>query len=428
MEITNKHKVKLSLFLDRKVRNDSNIDRSEWVYPVKIGVKAPIGKTQVVGLLLPDVTKMTEAEFNVCTNAQGHGKYGLEPFNNTLIKYNQSINGMPRFDFELFKKSLTIKGLQKENDLSEYFNMKMREVNKKKWNASGIYQTVLNSLVSFNDGVIPSFQDLTVDFVSRWDEWNKAKGNRGISEYAKQVRAVMMIAVKDGVITYDSIPFGTNKGGNVQKFALSPSGVDKFFIGLDLINIIESTPLDKYDTKYRDLWLLSFYMGGINFSDLIRLKWSQYNQINSQMSWERNKNLRRSDVMEIVCPVSEPARKIIERYASEDRSSDAYIFNFAPTNNGPHAIDNKVHKMRRRLTSVVRDICEHTGFADYKKVSFKTARNCFASHAREYGFKTEQIQRILGHETVSTTELYLGKLDKTEIDSFRDMMNQISGK
>src|SRR5690606_27822126 len=77
-------------------------------------------------------------------------------------------------------------------------------------------------------------------------------------------------------------------------------------------------------TMYRDFWLLSFYCGGINGADLLRLKKSNYNGESISYFREKTKTtakqVKRTDIYLVP-----HARQIIERYRDNSNQSQ-YLF------------------------------------------------------------------------------------------------------
>jgi integrase/recombinase XerD len=63
---------------------------------------------------------------------------------------------------------------------------------------------------------------------------------------------------------------------------------------------------------------------------------------------------------------------------------------------------------------IIKDLAEKAGI--HKKVSPHTFRHSFATHLLENGADLRAIQQMLGHESITTTEIYM-HLDKRFLKS-----------
>ena len=72
------------------------------------------------------------------------------------------------------------------------------------------------------------------------------------------------------------------------------------------------------------------------------------------------------------------------------------------------------HLTRERIFQIVKDLAESAGIR--KSISPHTLRHSFATHLLEGGANLRAIQEMLGHESISTTQIYI-HLDRTALRS-----------
>ena len=107
-----------------------------------------------------------------------------------------------------------------------------------------------------------------------------------------------------------------------------------------------------------------------------------------------------------VVPMSDTAIDTIKKYPDDrdeidvKRGEENILF-----------LNRRGHRLTRMMVFyIVRDLAESAGVM--KKISPHTMRHSFATHLLEGGANLRAIQQMLGHESISTTEIYL-HLDRT---------------
>jgi integrase/recombinase XerD len=70
------------------------------------------------------------------------------------------------------------------------------------------------------------------------------------------------------------------------------------------------------------------------------------------------------------------------------------------------------------IFTIIKRLAEKAGI--YKKISPHTFRHSFATHLLENGADLRAIQQMLGHESITTTEVYM-HVDRKHL---RDVMEQ----
>ncbi len=106
-------------------------------------------------------------------------------------------------------------------------------------------------------------------------------------------------------------------------------------------------------------------------------------------------------------PISQVALDEIDKYMRDSRAS-------VPVKRGCEDIlflNRRGNKLTRvMIYYIIRDLCEAAGIK--KTVSPHTLRHSFATHLLEGGANLRAIQQMLGHESITTTEIYV-HIDRT---------------
>ena len=106
-------------------------------------------------------------------------------------------------------------------------------------------------------------------------------------------------------------------------------------------------------------------------------------------------------------PISQVALDEIDKYMRDSRAS-------VPVKRGCEDIlflNRRGNKLSRvMIFYIIRDLCEAAGIK--KTVSPHTLRHSFATHLLEGGANLRAIQQMLGHESITTTEIYV-HIDRT---------------
>lgn len=141
------------------------------------------------------------------------------------------------------------------------------------------------------------------------------------------------------------------------------------------------------------------YSCGLRVSELVGLRLSQLYLQDEYICVEGKGNKQR------LVPISQQAVREIEQYMTDRATLDIksgeedYLF---LNRRGRHL-------SRVMVFYIVRDACERCGIK--KSVSPHTLRHSFATHLLENGANLRAIQQMLGHESITTTEIYV-HLDK----------------
>ena len=168
---------------------------------------------------------------------------------------------------------------------------------------------------------------------------------------------------------------------------LSVKEIDKMLASIDL-----STPLG-----YRNLTILeTLYGSGLRVSELIELKISDLYFDEGLVLITGKGNKQR------LVPLGKISAQKLQVYINEIRLH-------TPIKNGHQDIvflnQNGRQLTRAMIFTIVRKVAENAGIQ--KKISPHTFRHSFATHLLENGADLRSIQLMMGHESITTTEVYM---------------------
>lgn len=138
----------------------------------------------------------------------------------------------------------------------------------------------------------------------------------------------------------------------------------------------------------RDMWLLSFYLGGINLADLVKADLS-----GPVLSYQRSKTKeKKSGNKDTVLSIQPEARKIIKKYIGAD---GCIVIPY----NGSY--QNKCSYLNKCLKLLAAE-----AFISQTNFSFYSARKTFAQFAFEIGIRTEVIEYCIGQSVKANRPVY----------------------
>lgn len=262
---------------------------------------------------------------------------------------------------------------------------------------SETYRSALNSFRSYRCGDDIRLDLVTSETMEGYQAWLRGRGVtlNTISFYARILRAVYNRAVEDEIIR-DRHPFrhvytGINK---TVKRALPLRTISE----IRALDLSGDRPLD----LARDMFLMSFYLRGMSFIDMAFLKKSDLR--NGYVTYCRRKTGRR-----LMIAWTREMQAIVDKYPDNgsvyllpvirDVAADARS---AYRNTGY----NINHNLKRIAAMVGITV----------PLTLYVARHSWASAARAKGIPLSVISEGMGHDSESTTRIYLASLDTTLVD------------
>lgn len=310
-------------------------------------------------------------------------------------------------DFTLNQFEAKFRGRKSSKvSVSEFWKEKISDLNKagRTGNARA-YKDVYNSFFKFYQNNSLVFREITPTLLDKYETYLRSNNNTdgGIGVKMRELRALFNDAIKKGVVDEKYYPFKTYK---VSK--LKGKGIKKALTRGEM-KLMESIDTDKYphllDTK--NYMIFSYYMGGINFVDIMKLKWENVQR--DRISYIRSKTKGRFNVKML-----EPVKQIIAYYKAQNRHTN-YVFPILLKDNLiPMQIENRKHKTLSRFNKQLQEIAKIQGVE--QNVTSYVIRHSYATNLKFAGISTDLIGESMGHADVSVTKAYLKEFEDDIID------------
>lgn len=243
--------------------------------------------------------------------------------------------------------------------------------------------TTITVLQEFRPGL--DFKDITYTFLKDFEVYLRGKGNgiNTVAKHLRQLRTLVNEAINQGYIHADAYPF--------RKYKIKQEKGRHEFLTPDELKKLENLEIN--DRKLRhvlDAFLFCCYVG-LRFSDFCQLIPANFIRVNGK-KWLHFKSVKTG--IELRLPLhllfEGKALAILDKYN---------IAEFASL--GSNSEVNKA-------LSVI------AGMARIKKhVTYHTARHTCATLLIHQGVPITTVQRLLGHTSVKTTEVYSEILSST---------------
>ena len=245
--------------------------------------------------------------------------------------------------------------------------------------------TTITVLQEFRPGL--DFKDITYTFLKDFEVHLKEKGNsvNTVAKHMRQLRTLVNEAINQGYIPSDAYPF--------RKFKIKQEKGRKEFLTPDELKRLENLDVDKKLRHVLDAFLFCCYTG-LRFSDFCQLSPANFIKVNGKR-WLYFTSIKTG--VELRLPLhllfEGKALAVLERYD--------IVTDFAKI--GPNSEANKY-------------LAQLAAFARIRKhITYHTARHTCATLLVHQGVPITTVQKLLGHTSVRTTEVYSEVLSNTII-------------
>ena len=272
-----------------------------------------------------------------------------------------------------------------------------------KQRTSETYRCTLKSFMQFREDKDVLLEDIDSDLMLMYEAYLRNKGltKNSTSFYMRILRAVYNRTVEKELTT------------NRNPFKHVYTGIDKTVkraIPLKAIKQIKNLDLSLQPSLNfaRDMFLFSFYTRGMSFIDMAYLKKKDLS--NGILSYRRRKTGQQLFIRWEKC-----MQEIVDKYGNP---ISEYLLPIIKPTNGDERVQyqNAMYLINRKLKEIGKIVGVQLPLTMY------VARHSWASVAKNKNVPISVISEGMGHDSETTTQIYLASLDTAVVDKANSMI------
>jgi integrase len=267
------------------------------------------------------------------------------------------------------------------------------------------FRLSINKLESFQTGL--TVQDITSEFLRHFDlEQQKAGLSRStIDGIFRNIRRVINYFTLEKKLIPRTFEYPFGRGGySIKSFF----GRKLVMRNDEIQKVVDFKDFkDDKEMEYaRDIWLFLYRANGINFADLIRMRWDSIQGGYLIFFRRKTQSTRKNNIKPITVPITPKLQELIDKVGVKD---NPFILGLLEEGFAENTYENLSHKIRSNINEKLLEISKKLNLSVPLKL--KTARDCYATTLKRAGVSKDNIGEMLGHSNSIVTEHYLASLD-----------------
>lgn len=309
------------------------------------------------------------------------------------LEITGAINRMSPVEIKKYVESSLGAVADEAHTFSEHFERFIST--REKESTKDIYHQTLLKIELFSPGKL-AFSDINIIWLKGFEQFLKGQGLsvNSINLHIRNIRAVFNDAINEDKTEQNLYPF--------RKFKLKSEETRKRSLTIDQLRAIRDWPCEPHEQQYIDIFMLMFYLRGINMIDLAGLTKID----NGRVEFRRAKTGRLYSIK-----IEPEAEAIINKYRGKN-----FLLNI---NERYSNYKNYLHRMNRNLKEFGYTRVGKRGKKDkegaFPFLSTYYTRHTWATLAAYLEIPKETIAAALGHGKKDVTEIYIS-FDQNKID------------
>lgn len=272
---------------------------------------------------------------------------------------------------------------------------------------AGMLQNSLRLFRDFSGGDM-FLSEISTVTISEFERWLKRKGlsQTYTSMTLSMTRTIINRAIRAQFVTYQLHPFAYWKRPADEEREIDISVEE-------LAAIRDAQPKLKKQRIARDLFMLSYYLGGINLIDLLNIDFRGVSVL--EYVRHKSRNTKTSD-KRISFTIQPEAKELIRKWTNRNTGKLDFGYKFS--------YKNFLQFVTRSIKSLAKDL----DIQNYKKVCYYTARKSFVQHGFDLGISLEVLEYCIGQSVKNNRPIfnYLKIMRKHADVAIRQILDNLS--
>jgi integrase/recombinase XerD len=257
-----------------------------------------------------------------------------------------------------------------------------------------------------------TFFDITPEILAKYEQHLRERYSNKtntIHKDMKFIRKVFNDAIRSDVIGTDASPF--------RKYKMKLEKTQRHYLTESELNKIESCNIQKGGLElYRDMFVFAAYTGGLRVSDILQLKWADFDGTHLSVVIKKTG-------AQVAIKVPNKGLEIIDKYRRVNGNYDDFIFPMLRTTinmNDPVALDAAISSATSQINTNLKKLAKIAEVE--KRLSFHVSRHTFAVMALRKGITIDKVSKLMAHAAIKETLVY-AKIMNGELDKAMDKFN-----
>ena len=341
-------------------------------------------------------------------------KIRMEAYRTKAVNIIESLHP---FSYEKFKHLMLGKGSFSKADNRDVYRMFMEAETrfelKNKPRTADTYRSARKSLQRFKTRLF--LEDVTPDFLQKYENYmvQRKRSRTTVGIHLRSLRAIINEAIDNGLMRREDYPFGR------RRYQIPEPRQAKIALPQEQIRaILNYQPETEEEQRAKDIWVFSYFCGGMNINDICRLK--RENIEKQVLSFYRNKTKDTSGRNSL------PIRILLQSEALEvlhrQKVLTGYLFPVLKPGLTVSREAALIQQFTKTTNKYLKRIGKKLGIA---RLTTQTARHSFATTLMNNGAPLTFISKSMGHSTTKTTEIYLGSFSMAEAEQYGAMLRAL---